>query len=455
MSINNDVSIHPDPAVELSLAQLQENFSDIHPPLTAMTASIEADRCYYCFDAPCTAACPTSIDIPLFIRQIYADNLQGAAKTILDANIMGGMCARVCPTENLCEGDCVRNLHEDKPVAIGLLQRHATDSVQMKDSSMYKQLFDRQADTGKKIAVVGAGPAGMACAHKLATLGNHVMVFEAAEKAGGLNEYGIAAYKTVDDYAQKEIDYIMEIGGIELKTGQKLGRDISLSGLQSEYDAVFLGTGLAGVRALGVDDEASDGVANAVDYIATLRQADDLSRLDVGNDIIVIGGGMTAIDIAVQSKRLGAKHVSIIYRRGPNEMGASDTERRFAENNGVMIYYWSKVNRIITNGNAVSEVEFEYTSMQSGTLKGTGEVYTLRCDHLFKAVGQLLDGDIDGVNALKLEGSKLWVDGKRRTSVEGVWAGGDCINNGYDLAVAAVEDGKVAAMDIHHSINVS
>ena len=451
MTENNNLHIYPQPSSPLSAKQIEDNFADIHPPLTATTANIEADRCYYCYDAPCITACPTSIDIPLFIRQIYAQNVEGAAKTILDANIMGGMCARVCPTENLCEGDCVRNTHEDKPVAIGLLQRYATDAVQ----SVGKQLFKRQADTGKKIAIVGAGPAGMACAHQLSMLGNRVTVFEAKDKASGLNEYGIAAYKTVDDFAQKEINYIMDLGGIEMKTGMALGRDITLAGLKKDFDAVFIGVGLAQVRPLNLANEQFDGVQNAVDYIATLRQSDDLKSLPVGQNVVVIGGGMTAIDIAVQSKRLGAKQVSIIYRRGVDEMGASDVERQFAQTNGINIHFWSKISQIITDNNTVTAIEVEHTKLEGGSLQGTGEKFSLQADSIFKAIGQLLDDEVDGIDQLQCKHGKIVVDANRRTSNEGVWAGGDCIDNGYDLVVAAVEDGKIAARDIHQLINAS
>jgi glutamate synthase (NADPH/NADH) small chain len=316
-----------------------------------------------------------------------------------------------------------------------------------------KQLFERQADTGKKIAVVGAGPAGMACAHQLSMLGNSVTVFEDKNKAGGLNEYGIAAYKTVDDFAQKEIQYIMDLGGIEIKTGMALGRDLTLGNLQKDFDAVFLAVGLAGVRALDLENECADGIQDAVDYISVLRQSDDLKNLSVGDNVVVIGGGMTAIDIAVQSKRLGAKRVAIIYRRGPDEMGASDVERKFAQTNGVDIHFWSKISQIVTNNNAVSEIVIEETKLAEGELKGTGKMHTMQTDSLFKAVGQLLDNEVDGINQLQCDRAKIVVDINRRTSSEGVWAGGDCIDNGYDLVVAAVEDGKIAARDIHQSIN--
>src|SRR5262245_5933825 len=262
----------------LSPSQYAENFSDLHPPLDHHEALVEADRCYFCYDAPCMQACPTSIDIPMFIRQIATGNPAGSAKTIFDQNILGGMCARVCPTETLCEEVCVREVAEGKPVQIGRLQRYATD-VAMAGN---RQFYERAAPTGRKVAVVGAGPAGLAAAHRLARYGHEVTVFEARPKAGGLNEYGIAAYKSTDDFAQAEVDYITAIGGISIENGKALGRDYTLSELTAGYDAVFLGLGLSGVNALRAEGEESEGVENAVAFIAELRQARDLSKLPVG-----------------------------------------------------------------------------------------------------------------------------------------------------------------------------
>ncbi|MEO9962215.1 MAG: FAD-dependent oxidoreductase, partial [Nisaea sp.] len=216
----------------LSPAEVESNFADLHPLLSKHEAVVEADRCYFCHDAPCVTACPTGIDIPLFIRQILTDNASGSAKTILSENILGGMCARVCPTETLCEQACVREI-EQKPVRIGELQRYATDHLMEKGT----QPFERAAPTGKTIAVVGAGPAGLSCAHRLAMLGHDVTIFEAKEKGGGLNEYGIAAYKAVDEFAQKELDFVLSIGGVELKNGMALGRDVTLDSLVADFDA--------------------------------------------------------------------------------------------------------------------------------------------------------------------------------------------------------------------------
>ena len=314
-------------------ATLQANFADLHPPLTFHEAKVEAERCYFCFDAPCQRACPTAIDIPLFIRQIAAGNRAGAAMTILDANIMGGTCSRVCPTETLCEEACVREAAEMKPVSIGQLQRYAVDPVIATGKSPYS----RGGATGKRVAIVGAGPAGLACAHALAVAGIETTIYDPREKSGGLNEYGIAAYKMIDDFAAREAAFILSIGGIEVRHGQALGRDVTLERLRRDYDAVFLGTGLGSTNKLGLPRETElENVIDAVEYIARLRQAKDLSALPVGRRVLVIGGGMTAIDIAVQSKKLGAETVTMVYRRGPAQMKASLYERELAQTNGVV-----------------------------------------------------------------------------------------------------------------------
>ena len=428
----------------LTAEEYSANFSDIHPPLTAHEALVEAQRCYFCHDAPCMTACPTSIDVPLFIRQIATRNSKGAAHTIFKQNIVGGMCARVCPTETLCEEACVRNEAEEKPVRIGQLQRYATD-VLMESG---EQKFSRAAATGKKVAVVGAGPAGLACAHRLSMHGHDVTIFEAKEKAGGLNEYGLAAYKTPGDFAQREIDYILGIGGIEVRSGVALGKNLSLDDLTKNHDAVFLGLGMGGVNALGIEGEDLNGVADAIDYIADLRQTADKAKLPVGRRVVVIGGGMTAVDIAVQTKRLGAEEVSMVYRRGREQLKASSYEQELAQTSGVQIRLWAAPVRIVGEGGKVTGVEFEY----QGDGGGTGETFILAADQVFKAIGQkFLPADI-GDSGITLKGGRIGVDEERRTSVAKIWAGGDCVDGGEDLTVASVEDGKLAAESIHRAL---
>lgn len=423
---------------------LQENFSDLHAPLDAHEALVAADRCYFCHDAPCITACPTTIDIPLFIRQIATGTPEAAAKTIFDQNILGGMCARVCPTETLCEQACVREAAEGKPVEIGRLQRYATDRLMA--SAVHP--FARAAQTGKRVAVVGAGPAGLACAHRLAMKGHDVDLFDARPKGGGLNEYGIATYKATNGFAGAELDWLMQIGGITLHTGRALGRDVTLDGLCAEYDAVFLGMGLGGVNALRAEGKDRAGVRDAVDFIADLRQADDLARLPVGRNVVVIGGGMTAIDAAVQSKLLGAENVTVLYRRDRGAMPASRYEQDFAASKGVRFVFNAMPVAILGNG-AVTGVRVEYTRNEGRSLVGTGETFDIPADQVLKAIGQTLE---DVPDALTIAGGKIAVTGPGRTTRKGVWAGGDCAAGGEDLTVTAVAEGRDAAEDIHDSL---
>ena len=433
----------------LSKKEIEDNFSDLHAPLTQIEALIEADRCYFCYDAPCTKACPSDIDVPGFIQSIRSDNLTGAAEKILSENIFGGMCARDCPTEELCQQACVRNDHEDKPVEIGLLQRYATDSVL--DNGV--KLFSRKKDTGKSIAVVGAGPAGISCAHRLSVLGHNITVYDAKDKLGGLNEYGIAAYKSTHDFAQQELDYILDIGGINIETGMELGKQITLENLQKEFDAVFLGCGLGTVNQLNLDNENISGVIDAVEYIANLRQTSNKDELMVGKNIVVVGGGMTAIDIAVQSKLLGAEQVTIAYRRGKNAMAASEYEQALANKHDVQIQYHLSPKQLISDESNVSAMEFDVMkSHNDGSIKATGESLTLKADVVFKAIGQKLVTEGLADNSLELEKGRIVVDENRKTSLTKVWAGGDCILDGDNLTVSAVQDGKLAAISINETL---
>jgi glutamate synthase (NADPH/NADH) small chain len=432
-------------AGRLDRAALAAGFADLHPPLSAHEARVAADRCYFCHDAPCTIACPTTIDIPQFIREISTGATLAAARTIFDQNILGGMCARVCPTETLCEEACVREAAEGEPVQIGRLQRFATDT----QMATGQQPYFRAAATGKTVAVVGTGPAGLACAHRLAMHGHEVTLYDARIKPGGLNEFGIAAYKSVDDFAAHEIDWLLSIGGIRLETGKRLGDGLTLDQLQSDFDAVFLGIGLGGVNALRAEGEDMAGVSDAVDFIADLRQAGDLTQLPIGRNVVVIGGGMTAIDAGVQSKLLGAETVTIVYRRGQEAMSASPWEQELAASRGVTIRHWAKPLRVTGNG-AAREVEFEYTRAGASGLEGTGETFRLPADQVFKAIGQTLDGAPDG---LALEGGKIQTDAEGRTSAPGIWAGGDCATGGDDLTVTAVAEGRDAADSIHAALS--
>lgn len=430
-------------AGRLTPEQLAENFADKHPRLERQAALVAAARCLYCYDAPCTQACPTGIDIPAFIKGITTDNLRGSAVEILDANIFGGTCARVCPTEILCEGSCVRHHDDGKPVEIGALQRYATDWVFEQDV----RLFSRAPDTGRRVAVVGAGPAGLACAHALARAGHRVTVYDARPKAGGLNEYGIAEYKMLE-FAQREIEWLLSIGGIEVVMGQVLGRELDLAQLQASFDAVFLGLGLAAVNALGLDGEQLPGVYDAVDFIATLRQSPDFASLPVGRRVVVIGGGNTAVDAAVQSKKLGAESVAMVYRRGAESMSATHVEQAYAKSQGVNVIHWAAPRRIVVANGLVAGVEFEHTRLgASGKLEGSGDTFVIEADIVLKAIGQMFAPAALG-GELALKDGRIAVDENFRTSLPNVFAGGDCVAAGIDLTVQAVEHGKRAARAI-------
>ncbi len=433
-------------AGRLTPDRIAENFADIAPSFSAHEGLVAADRCYFCHDAPCIAACPTSIDIPLFIRQIQAGQPEAAARTIFEANILGGMCARVCPTETLCEEACVREAAEGKPVEIGRLQRHATDALMGRGGHPFR----RAPATGRRVAVVGAGPAGLACAHRLAMLGHDVVLLEAREKGGGLNEFGIAAYKTPNGFAQEELEWLLGIGGITVEYERRIGRDVTLTELTDDFDAVFLGLGLGGVNALAAEGAARDAVRPAVDFIAELRQCADLSTLPIGRRVVVIGGGMTAVDAAVQSRLLGAEEVTIVYRRGRERMSASVHEQDHATSVGVRILTGAVPVAVRGNG-AVVEVDFACVSEEPEGLRETGERFLLNADQLFTAIGQVIEVVPDG---LVVEGGKIRVEGPGRTGMRRVWAGGDCAAGGEDLTVTAVAEGRDAAMDIHASLGL-
>ncbi|NRR31779.1 NAD(P)-dependent oxidoreductase [Oxalobacteraceae bacterium] len=433
-------------------SELAQQFTDLAPPLNERQAAIESARCLYCYDAPCTRICPSEIDVASFIRNIHDGNVNGAAVGILKQNILGGSCARVCPTEILCEDACVRNHDaEGQPVKIGLLQRYAVDN-----QTLAGHPFQRAPSTGKRIAVVGAGPAGLSCAHRLAMLGNDVVIFEAKEKSGGLNEYGIAKYKLTDDFAQKEVDFLLGIGGIEVRHGQTLGGNVELKDLHAQYDAVFLGLGLGASRRLGLTGEDAPGLLAAVDYIAALRQAGDLSKLPLPERAIVIGAGNTAIDMAVQIQRLGAQEVTLVYRRGFDAMSATEHEQHIAKENQVRMRTWAQPQQVLLDdAGRVRGMRFEKTALNNGRLAGTGETFEIAADAIFKAIGQSLNEDSIGdplARTLQREGDKIHVDASFRTVLPGIYAGGDCVAPGQDLTVQAVQHGKLAAHAMHQDI---
>ncbi len=433
----------------LSKEIFAENFSDVHPPFEhAEGAAIEADRCINCYDAPCTKSCPTSIDVPLFIKQISSGNIRGSARTILSSNIMGGACSKVCPVEKLCEGSCVYNLLEEEPIAIAKLQRYAAEKA-IKENW---KLFERKPSNGKKVAVVGAGPAGLACAHALSLQGVDVTIFEKEEKSGGLMTYGVAAYKVTPEFCKEETDYILSLGGIDVQYKKELGKDITLVGLQQKFDAVFLGIGVGIARSLDIPGEELDGVVDAISFIYDLR-TNDYSKIAVGDKVAVIGMGMTAIDVATQSKRLGAKEVTMIYRRTEDEKPCTDVELDLAKLDGCSFIWLASPKEIIGENGKVKKLVCSKMKLGDPDASGrrapvdTGETFTIDVDMVIKAAGQIPFEELVNKSSVQNKSGKIAINNKSETNLKGVFAGGDSVNGGKEV-VDAVQAGKDGAKGI-------
>jgi glutamate synthase (NADPH/NADH) small chain len=433
---------------KLTAEQYQQNFSDIHPPFENKTAAqVEANRCLFCYDAPCTKSCPTSINIPKFIKQISTDNVKGSAHTIFMSNIMGAGCSKVCPVEKLCEGACVYNLLEEEPIPIARLQRYSTE--QAMDNNW--QLFQRKPSVGKKVAIVGAGPAGLSCAHMLSREGVDVTIFEKESKGGGLMTYGIAAYKVTPQFCQDEVNYITSIGGIDIKYNHALGKEVSLTELQKNYDAVYLGLGVGLARQLEIPGEEMAGVEDAISFIYDLRDK-GYSTVPVGDKVAVIGMGMTAIDAATQAKRLGAKEVTLVYRRTEAEKPCTDVELDIAKLDGCEIIWLAAPKEIKGNGKveqlicSVMELGLPDHSGRRSPVD-TGKTFMLEVDMVIKAAGQVPFESLMNECGIKNAKGKITIDDNCATNIKGVFAGGDAVNGGKEV-VDAVQAGKDGARGI-------
>lgn len=436
----------------LTAEQYEANFSDIHPPFDSKEAAlVEANRCLFCYDAPCTKSCPTGINVPKFIKQITTDNVRGSAHTIFVSNVMGAGCSKVCPVEKLCEGACVYNLLHEEPIAIAKLQRYSTEKA-MENSW---QLFTRKASTGKKVAIVGAGPAGLSCAHNLAQQGVDVTIYEREPKGGGLMTYGIAAYKVTPQFCQDEVDYILSIGGIEIKYEQTLGVDFTLADLKKEYDAVYLAMGVGLTRQLGIPGEDLEGVVDAIEFIYSLR-SHPFHQIPVGDRVAVIGMGMTAIDAATQAKRLGASEVTLVYRRTEEEMPCTQAELDLAKLDGCNIHWLSAPKEILGEGGKVTALVCSVMELGAADTSGrkspveTSETFTLDVDMIIKATGQLPFKELVEKADLQQLHGKIVVKEKAATNIEGVFAGGDCVNGGKEVVDAAQEGKEGAAAIIEY-----
>lgn len=440
----------------LTKEQYEQNFTDIHPPYENKTAAqVDANRCLFCYDAPCTKSCPTSIDIPKFIKQITTDNIKGSAHTIFSSNIMGAGCSKVCPVEKLCEGACVYNLLEEAPIPIAKLQRYSTEQAMENNW----QLFIRKTlpntplgDGGKKVAIVGAGPAGLSCAHALSRAGIDVTIYEKESKGGGLMTYGIAAYKVTPQFCEDEVNYITSIGGIVIKYNHELGKDVSLAELQKNYDAVYLGMGVGVARQLDIPGEELEGVADAISFIYDIRSK-GYSAVPVGDNVAVIGMGMTAIDAATQAKRLGAKNVTLVYRRTEAEKPCTDVELDIAKLDGCEIIWLAAPKEVKGENGKVKELICSVMTLGEPDASGrrspvdTGETFTLAVDMVIKAAGQVPFEALINDNKIDNKQGKLIIDKNCSTNIKGVFAGGDCVNGGKEV-VDAVQAGKEGAAAI-------
>ncbi len=460
----------------LDITQIEQNFAEINPAMTAAEAAVEANRCLYCYDAPCTHACPTHIDVPSFIKKIASGNLHGSARVIFDANPIGATCARVCPVEVLCEGACVEKTLLQKPIEIGRLQRHATDYAMASD----RQIFTKGESLGKSVGIVGSGPAGLSCAAYLARLGYDVTVYERRPLAGGLDTYGMAEYKMPQAVSLSEVEHIAKMGA-KFLTNTEIGKlaespstaestfteaaekadddaitrshddpaaqIVSFEDLKSWHDALFIGVGLADTNRLNIPGEASDGVYDALEFIEKIKTR-KWASVPLGKTVVVIGAGNTAIDAVTQAKRLGAEKVVMVYRRTEKDASAYDYELELARKDGVeFVWQAAPVGILADDGDS------HVTGLRCEKTDGSLELFELKCDMVIKAVGQQkMRGFFTDVARVETdEKGRVVVNAEMQTSDPRVFSGGDCANGGKE-AVDASQMGKLAAMGIHKSL---
>jgi len=444
-------------APKLPLDQYEKNFAELHPPFTANSATAEAHRCLYCYDSPCTKACPTHIDIPTFIKKIATENLKGSARTILESNWIALTCAKACPVDVLCEGACVYNDRGEEPIQIGRLQRYAIDRY---FALGMPPLFTPAPKNGKSIGVIGAGAAGLACAAEAALLGYDVTIYDANEKPGGLNTWGIAPYKTTQEDALNEVKLVQSFG-VKIKSRVRVGKDISIDDLTKRHDAVFLGVGLASSSRLHIPGENLKGVVDALDFIGQVTTR-NWASVDVGKSVAVIGAGNTAIDAVTEARRLGAEQVKIVYRRSREEMPAYDFEYELAKSDGVEFQFLTAPVRIVGTDHVEA---LECVRMKLGAPDEEGRrkpeqipnsEFRIPVDMVIKAVGQNIEQSfLSRIPNLTIERGNVTVNPETlQTSNPRFFAGGDCINGGKEVVNAAA-DGKKAAHGIEKWISRS
>ncbi len=439
---------------EITNEQIEQNFAEIHPLMTKSEALFEANRCLYCYDAPCTYACPTHIDVPSFIKKIASGNLLGSARVIFDANPIGASCARVCPVEVLCEGACVEKTLMDKPIEIGRLQRYATDYAIEKG----RPLFTKGEPNGKSVGIIGSGPAGLSCAAYLARLGYDVTIYERKSLAGGLDTYGMAEYKMSQADSLDEVEMIRNLGvkfklnceiisNLESEISNKtesptiVANYVGLEELQSKHDAVFIGIGLGKTNDLNISGENLDGVFDALKFIEKIKTR-DWKSVPVGKTVAVIGAGNTAIDAVTQAKRLGAERVVLIYRRTEKDISAYEYEYDLAKKDGIEFMWQTSPVEIIGNGK-VEKLRCK---------KSDGTEFEIACDIIIKAIGQQKQvGFLQSIGIEFDEKQRVSVNEQMQTSNPCIFAGGDCVNGGAE-AVDASQMGKLAAQGIHFSL---